>query len=63
MTALSGRNLYYMRAFAEAWPGPQVVQQAVFGTPTRSSTYLTWCYACASGLVHVRGDPLAQACL
>jgi len=27
MTGLSRRNLYYMRALAEAWPDPQVVQQ------------------------------------
>ena len=26
MTGLSRRNLYYMRAFAEAWPDPRIVQ-------------------------------------
>ena len=27
MTGLSARNLKYMRAFAEAWPDPAIVQQ------------------------------------
>jgi hypothetical protein len=26
MTGLSLRNLYYMRAFAKAWPDPRIVQ-------------------------------------
>jgi hypothetical protein len=29
MKGLSRANLLYMRAFAEAWPDPQIVQQAV----------------------------------
>ncbi|MBN9309417.1 DUF1016 N-terminal domain-containing protein, partial [Devosia sp.] len=29
MTGLSARNLKYMRAFAEAWPDPEFVQQVV----------------------------------
>jgi len=28
----SSRNLKYMRAFAEAWPDPEVVQRSVLGT-------------------------------
>ncbi len=31
MKGLSRRNLFYMRAFAAAWPDP-IVQQAVLGT-------------------------------
>jgi predicted nuclease of restriction endonuclease-like (RecB) superfamily len=33
MRGLSPRNLKYMRAFAEAWPEPQFVQQAVAQIP------------------------------
>lgn len=33
MTGLSGRNLRYMRAFAEAWPNPEMVQQLVARLP------------------------------
>lgn len=33
MTGLSGRNLKYMRAFAEAWPNPEIVQQVVAQLP------------------------------
>lgn len=33
MTGLSGRNLKYMRAFAEAWPDPEIVQQVVAQLP------------------------------
>jgi hypothetical protein len=29
MTGLSARNLKYMRAFAEAWPDSEFVQQVV----------------------------------
>ena len=33
MKGLSPRNLQYMRTFAEAWPGPEIVQQAVAQLP------------------------------
>ena len=33
MTGLSPRNLKYMRAFAEAWPDPAIVQQLVAQLP------------------------------
>ena len=33
MTGLSGRNLKYMRAFAEAWPDQEIVQQVVAQLP------------------------------
>lgn len=33
MKGFSPRNLKYMRAFAEAWPGPEFVQQAVAQLP------------------------------
>jgi predicted nuclease of restriction endonuclease-like (RecB) superfamily len=33
MTGFSPRNLKYMRAFAEAWPDPQIVQQAAAQIP------------------------------
>jgi predicted nuclease of restriction endonuclease-like (RecB) superfamily len=33
MTGLSSRNLKYMRAFAEAWPDPAIVQQLVAQRP------------------------------
>jgi len=33
MTGLSGRNLRYMRALAEAWPNPEIVQQVVARLP------------------------------
>jgi hypothetical protein len=29
----SRRNIFYMRAMAEAWPDPEVVQQAVAHCP------------------------------
>ena len=40
MTGLSPRNLKYMRAFAEAFPDPEIVQQVVARLPwgTRSSS-------------------------
>lgn len=38
MTGLSRRNLYYMRAFAEAWPDPQFVQQP--------AAQLSWATSC-----------------
>ncbi len=33
MTGLSSRNLKYMRAFAEAWPDPEIMQQVVAQLP------------------------------
>ena len=33
MKGLSARNLNYMRAFAEAWPDPEIVQQLVAQLP------------------------------
>jgi predicted nuclease of restriction endonuclease-like (RecB) superfamily len=33
MAGLSSRNLKYMRAFAEAWPDPAIVQQLVAQLP------------------------------
>jgi predicted nuclease of restriction endonuclease-like (RecB) superfamily len=33
MTGLSPRNLKYMRAFAEAWPDPEIVQQVAAQLP------------------------------
>src|ERR1700743_1175820 len=33
MTGLSGRNLRYMRTFAEAWPDREIVQQLVARLP------------------------------
>jgi hypothetical protein len=33
MTGLSPRNLKYMRAFAEAWPDPAIVQRLVANCP------------------------------
>lgn len=33
MAGLSGRNLRYMRAFAEAWPDPAIMQQVVARLP------------------------------
>jgi predicted nuclease of restriction endonuclease-like (RecB) superfamily len=33
MKGFSARNLKYMRSFAEAWPDPQIVQQAVGQLP------------------------------
>ena len=33
MTGLSPRNLKYLRAFAEAWPDPAIVQQLVAQLP------------------------------
>jgi DUF1016 N-terminal domain len=33
MTGLSARNLKYMRAFAEAYPDPEIVQQVVAQLP------------------------------
>ena len=33
MTGLSPRNVKYMRAFAEAWPEPSIVQQLVAQIP------------------------------
>jgi predicted nuclease of restriction endonuclease-like (RecB) superfamily len=40
MTGLSARNLKYMRAFAEAWPDPQFVQQVVALLPWGHNTRL-----------------------
>lgn len=33
MKGFSPRNIKYMREFAEAWPGPEIVQQAVAQLP------------------------------
>lgn len=40
MTGLSPRNLKYMRAFAEAWPDPQIVQRVVAQLPWRQNIAL-----------------------
>jgi len=39
MKGFSRANLMYMRSFAEAWPEPQIVQQAVGQLPWGT----TWC--------------------
>lgn len=40
MTGISARNLKYMRAFAQAWPGVEFVQQVAAQLPWGHNTYL-----------------------
>jgi predicted nuclease of restriction endonuclease-like (RecB) superfamily len=40
MTGISARNLKYMRAFAEAWPGEKIVQQVAAQLPWGHNTHL-----------------------
>jgi predicted nuclease of restriction endonuclease-like (RecB) superfamily len=40
MTGISARNLKYMRAFAEAWPGEEFVQQVAAQLPWGHHTHL-----------------------
>jgi hypothetical protein len=40
MTGMSARNLKYMRAFAEAWPGQEFVQQVAAQLPWGHNTHL-----------------------
>lgn len=43
MKGFSRANLLYMRAFAEAWPDPAIVQQAVGQLLWGTLNILTWC--------------------